>query len=246
MKSKSLTQTGWLRLVIPMALALPFAVNAAVVPDRTRVIYNEGAQSESVTVTNKSPTFPFLIQSWIEDSQGKKVTSPFVVLPPLQRVEPNERNVVRIAATQLASLPSDRESVFYLNIREIPPKAEVANALQIALHSKMKLFYRPKSVQPERGIDTTLAMTIRIDSAAGKLVFENPTPFHISIAGLATGDKKTSAPFESLMVSPMSEAQSPFKGSLPSMLYVSHVNDFGGETEVPYACDAGQCRSTQK
>ncbi|MDM0046453.1 molecular chaperone [Variovorax dokdonensis] len=228
-----------------MALSLPMFSHAAVVPDRTRVIYDEGVQSESITVTNKSPQFPFLIQSWIEDATGKKVTAPFVVLPPLQRVEPGERNVLRVALTPSSALPSDRESVFYLNIREIPPKSEAVNALQIALHSRLKLFYRPKSIKPERGTDTTLPMTIRHDAAAGQLVFDNPTPFHITVVGLAGEDKKT-IPLESVMVSPMSQAQVPFKTALPSRLNVTHVNDFGGETEVPYDCGAGQCRSAQK
>src|ERR1700710_1079065 len=90
-------QATALRLCATMILLVPLLANAAVVPDRTRVIYDEGVQSASITVTNKSPQFPSLLQSWIEDQDGKKVSAPFMVLPPLQRIEANDRNVLRIA-----------------------------------------------------------------------------------------------------------------------------------------------------
>lgn len=47
------------------------------------------------------------------------------------------------------SLPKDRESVFYLNIFDIPTKLENKqdkNVLQLAIKSRIKLFYRPKEL----------------------------------------------------------------------------------------------------
>jgi fimbrial chaperone protein len=234
------------RLCAAVALAVPLLSHAAVVPDRTRLVYDEGAQAASVTVTNKSEKYPYLIQSWIEDENGKKVSAPFMVLPPLQRIEANDRNVLRIVLLPGSTLPTDRESVFYLNIREIPPASEAVNALQIALHSKLKLFYRPKSVQPKRGEDPSLPMTVKIDSASHKLTFDNPTPLHVSIVELRTGEKKTAVPFDSVMVDPMGQASVPFNEAAPATLYVSHMNDYGGQTEVKYACEAGTCRSVQQ
>jgi fimbrial chaperone protein len=231
------------RLCAAIALAVPVFSHAAVVPDRTRVVYDEGVQSASVTVTNKSEKYPYLIQSWIEDENGKKVTAPFMVLPPLQRIEPNDRNILRIVLLPGNTLPTDRESVFFLNIREIPPATDAVNALQIALHSKLKLFYRPKSVQPKRGEDPSLPMTVRIDTASHQLTFDNPTPYHVTVVELSAGENKTAVPFDSVMVSPMSTASVPFRQTLPSTLSVTHMNDYGGQTEVKYACDAGTCRS---
>ncbi|WP_227550703.1 fimbria/pilus periplasmic chaperone, partial [Klebsiella quasipneumoniae] len=34
-------------------------------------------------------------------------------------------------------LPADRESLFYFNVREIPPKSNKANTLQIALQTRI-------------------------------------------------------------------------------------------------------------
>ncbi|MBN3792477.1 molecular chaperone [Burkholderia sp. Ac-20353] len=222
------------------------AAHASIVPDRTRVIFNEGEQAAIVTITNKSATFPYLVQSWIEDADGKRITSPLMVVPPLQRVEANERNVLRIAKLPGGALPADRESVFYLNIREVPPKTDIPNSLQIALHTQMKLFYRPKGVQPARDQDPTLPMTARVDSAAHKLVFDNPTPFHVTVVEVTSGAQKTPVPFDPVMVAPMSTADVPFKGAAPATLFVTHIDDYGGQVAVEYACDAGVCKSVKQ
>ena len=50
-------------LSILMQLCSP--VHAAVIPDRTRIIYNAESQSESLTVANKSEKYPYVVQSWI-------------------------------------------------------------------------------------------------------------------------------------------------------------------------------------
>ncbi len=47
------------------------------------------------------------------------------------------------------ALPQDRESLFYLNVREIPPKPDKPNVLQLAMQSRIKLFYRPAAIVPE-------------------------------------------------------------------------------------------------
>ena len=44
-------------------------------------------------------------------------------------------------------LPADRESMFYFNVREIPPKSNKSNTLQIALQTRIKLFWRPKALE---------------------------------------------------------------------------------------------------
>ena len=222
------------------------AAQAAIVPDRTRVIFNEGEQAAVVTITNKSTTYPYLVQSWLEDAKGNKITSPLMVVPPLQRVEANERNVLRIAKLPGTELPADRETVFYLNIREVPPKTDTPNTLQIALHTQMKLFYRPKAVQPARDEDWTLPMTLRVEAAAHKLVFDNPTPYHVTVVDVSAGAQKTPVPIEPVMVSPMSTADVPFKAATPSTLFVTHIDDYGGQVAVEYACEAGACKSVKK
>jgi P pilus assembly chaperone PapD len=48
---------------------------------------------------------------------------------------------VKVQALPAAkSLPQDRETVYYFNLREIPPRSDKANTLQIALQTRIKLF----------------------------------------------------------------------------------------------------------
>lgn len=231
------------RLALLTGLCAPLLANAAVVPDRTRVIFEESAPSVSVTVSNKNPQLPFVVQSWIEDANGTKVSSPFMILPPLQRIEPNESSVLRIVKLPQLSLPNDRESVFYLNIREIPPKSEAVNAMQIALQSKIKLFYRPASVKRERGQDLALGLNLKIDALAKQLLVDNPTPFHITVVGLLAGPEQTKMPIDTVMIAPHSGARLPLSNTTFTELRVSNMNDFGGQTDTLFKCAASACKA---
>ncbi|MFJ2988910.1 molecular chaperone [Collimonas sp. NPDC087041] len=233
------------QFLVALLASVQMLAHAAIVPDRTRVIYNDGVQSVSVTITNKNAVMPYVVQTWIEDEKGVKITTPFMVLPPLQRVEPSDSNVLRIAKLPGDSLPKDRESVFYLNIREIPPKSDAVNSLQIALQSKLKLFYRPQGVQPKRGEDIGLRLNLQLDPATKTVAIDNPTPFYVSMVGLLAGVEKAKLPMESVMISPMSKVEVAVKDVNFSKLYVSHINDFGGQTDTEFACSANICKGVQ-
>ena len=233
------------RLLTLLVLGVPILANAAIVPDRTRVIYHEGEPSVSVTVSNKNPKLPFVVQSWIEDEKSVKISSPFMVLPPLLRIEANDSNVLRIVKLPGDALAQERESVFYLNIREIPPKSEAVNAMQIALQSKLKLFYRPKGIQPKRGEDVGLRLNLQYDPLAKKMTIDNPTPFHITVVGFMAGVEKSKVPMETVMISPMSKVEVPLNALAAGKLYVSHMNDFGGQTDSEFNCAANACSGVQ-
>lgn len=222
-------------------LLAPLLAQAAVVPDRTRVIFEEGAQAVSVTLTNKNPQLPFVVQSWIEDAQGKKITTPFMVLPPLQRIEANERSVLRIVKLPETTLPADREAVFYLNVREIPPKSEAVNSMQIALQSKIKLFYRPASVKRERGQDLARGLELKIEGK--QLLVSNPTPFHITVVGLLAGPEKAKLPIDTVMIDPRGSARFSLSQTGFTTLRVSNMNDFGGQTDTLFTCTASACKA---
>lgn len=46
------------------------------------------------------------------------------------------------------TLPQDRESLFYLNVIDIPPDnpARSGNLLKLAMQNRIKLFYRPQGI----------------------------------------------------------------------------------------------------
>ncbi|EOW4282748.1 fimbria/pilus periplasmic chaperone, partial [Escherichia coli] len=113
----------------------------------TRVIYDGGKKEASLTVENHNKNEEFLIQSWIDDVNGNKKT-PFIITPPLFKLDPDKNNVLRIVNIE-DTLPKDRESVYWINVKAIPAKSaenENKNVLQIAVRTRLKLFYRPKGL----------------------------------------------------------------------------------------------------
>ncbi|MCV5446476.1 fimbria/pilus periplasmic chaperone, partial [Escherichia coli] len=55
------------------------SAQASVTPDRTRLIFNESDKSISVTLRNNDPKMPYRAQSWMEDEQGNRISSPLTV-----------------------------------------------------------------------------------------------------------------------------------------------------------------------
>ena len=153
--------------------------HASVTPDRTRLVFNESDKSISVTLRNNNEKLPYLAQSWLEDEKGNKITSPLAVLPPVQRIDAMMNGQVKIQALpDIHTLPSDRESLFYYNVREIPPKSGKANTLQIALQTRIKLFWRPANI---RLIPEDAAPKVKWRREGRNLIAENPNPIHISV-----------------------------------------------------------------
>lgn len=79
-----------------LVAAASFTTHASVTPDRTRLVFNEGDKSISVTLRNNDPKQPYLAQSWMEDEKGNKISSPLTVLPPVQRIDAMMNGQVKV------------------------------------------------------------------------------------------------------------------------------------------------------
>lgn len=80
--------------------------------------------------------------------------APFIITPPLYRLDKDQQNVERIVLA--GALPQDKESLYWLNIKAIPAASRKDNTLQIAVKTRIKLIYRPaalKGVIPEELAD---------------------------------------------------------------------------------------------
>ena len=125
---------------------LAFGVNAhaGVTVDGTRFIFDADKPSITFTVNNTAQQ-RYLVLSKVLDAQGKSSRQvPFMTTPPLFPLLPGHSNIVRIMRLG-GDLPDDRESLFWLSVASIPETQSKppANALQVAIRSRMKLFYRP-------------------------------------------------------------------------------------------------------
>ncbi|MHA6306011.1 fimbrial biogenesis chaperone [Hafnia paralvei] len=226
-------------------LGVSCVVNAAVLPDRTRLVLNETDKSVSVRLTNKSETLPYLAQSWIEDSEGKKTRDFISPLPPLLRLEPREQSQVRLMALpQLATLPKDRESLFYYNIREVPPRTEDKNVMQIAMQSRLKLFWRPKAIVLKEGMVMTWDK-VDISLTANGINFKNNTPYYVTVGYIGLDGKTLIAGGSSVMIAPFGQESTVVK-NLPSRFQIGYIGDYGGLTMYKISCNSVQsvCQNT--
>lgn len=148
---------------------------AGVIISGTRVIYNEGNKNVSINVKNPDK-MPYLIQSWIDDFEEKK-QSKFTITPPLFRLNPDKENTLRIFLTE-EGLPSNQESLFWLNIKTIPATEKTENSLQIAFKTQMKLIYRPKTLKNVNFEEEQKKLTW--SKERGKVIVYNPTPYFMN------------------------------------------------------------------
>ncbi len=215
---------------------------AAIALDRTRVIFDGGQKSVSLNVSNQNKQLPYLAQGWIEDEQGNKIQSPLTVLPPVQRIEPGKPSQVKIQALPAAKLlAQDKETLYYFNLREIPPKSSKANTLQIALQTRIKLFYRPAGI----AMDTNAAPPqeqMTLSKQGDKYMVNNPTPYYVTIVDANSKKAGPGKGFEPMMVPPKSSlpltVSAAAVGNSPVLTY---VNDYGGRPQLSFSCNGSSC-----
>jgi len=160
----------------------------------TRVIYPAGEREVTVRMNNKGEA-PRMVQAWIDDGDSKAsaeaAKAPFLLTPPLSRVEPGKGQTLRIMFTG-GDVPQDRESVYWLNVLEIPPKVtDTRNMLQFAVRTRVKIFYRPEGLAGDAA-SAIQKVSWRLIRKDGGMALEctNATPYNVSIAGV--GFKGTS------------------------------------------------------
>ncbi len=179
----------------PQALGLACALfagaaQASVTIGGTRVIYPLDQREVTVKLDNDSKAAS-LVQVWIDDGKPGAAPGdakvPFVVTPPIFRMEPHKAQTLRVIYTGDA-LPQDHESVFFLNVLDIPPKADGtdANTLQFAFRTRIKVFVRPDKLadSPEEApgkLSWKLVPAPNGESGQA-LSVRNPTPYHVSFS----------------------------------------------------------------
>ncbi|WP_439669299.1 fimbrial chaperone [Cupriavidus necator] len=233
---KSLISAG----VIALGLMSALHAQASVVIAGTRVIYKAKDIETTIKLTNEGQS-PALTQAWIDKGDAKAAPSsidvPFTVTPPVSRIDPKKGQTLRIIYTG-EPLPQDRESVFWLNVLEIPPKptAEEAdvNKLQLAFRSRIKLFFRPAGLEGNAD-DAPGSISWRVTHAGGKPALEasNPSKYHVSFANLElVGGGKTAKFEEGGMVGPGEAKTFPLTGDVAqgteARVRYKAINDYGG------------------
>ncbi|KWF95072.1 molecular chaperone [Burkholderia cepacia] len=168
-------------LVVASSLLLLSASSyAGISLSGTRVVYTAQSKESSVLVKNQGND-DVMIQSWIEAPNNASNDLPFAITPSLSRLAGSKQQLLRIFYSG-EGLAVDRESVFWLNVQEIPQKAKGDNSLQIAVRQRIKLFYRPAGL-PGKPEDAPAQLKWRWAGSEGKPAMEaiNDSPYFVSI-----------------------------------------------------------------
>jgi len=217
-------------------LTLSMAGHAALTLNNTRIVFDSDKRNTSVVVRNPSNS-SYAVQTWINtETDDTTTTVPFATSPPLFKINPNSEQLLQINALPNA-LPQDRESLFFFNLQEIPhASTEPGNQLNIAMRTRIKLFYRPQHLKG-KPTEQLKSLTFSVNESQGvkQLLVNNPTPFHITFIRLEVSTNghlhKISSPE---MLAPLSQQAYPLAGmhlNETSSVLFSVINDFGGYTQ---------------
>lgn len=201
---------------------------------QTRVIFNAENNNAKAVIKNSSQQV-YLIKSEVmntPDGNDPKLTKPpFIVTPPMFRLEKESTGTALIVRNGTSKLPTDRESVFYLSLLAIPSVSKagisgenMTNAqVSVGIRNVIKLFYRPEGLKPA------------FSEAAEKLVFRqngnlvqvsNPTPYYLTLAALSFDQKPVNVRDMNPMIAPFSANTYPVAGAVSEVQW-SVITDFG-------------------
>ncbi|WP_416048461.1 fimbria/pilus periplasmic chaperone [Cupriavidus basilensis] len=225
---------------------------AAVVVSGTRVIFPAEEREVTLKVTNDG-RIPSLVQTWIdtgnENDSPDKIDVPFTLTPTMFRVEPGKGQTLRIIYTN-EPLPTDKESLFWLNVLDVPPKPaaeDERNRLQVAFRTRIKLMYRPAGLPGKaEEAPALLKWHIARGPEANQYVLKtvNPSPYVVSLGSvqLKIGGKTFDAGMG--YVRPGASQTFAINGleSAPAAdatVEFSSIDDWGGNknTQMPVAID---------
>ncbi len=237
MKETAMKKTMYL-IGLVLASVYSLYAGATVNLDRTRLVFDGNHSSVSILVANNMNS-PYLLQTWVETENEEKILRPLLALPPLQRIEMGEKKIIQVVRVDAEGVPQDQESLFYLNILEVPPKAEAENTLQIAFQSRLKLFYRPKGLINKDGVAWQKKMTLSVDGDV--LTFKNPTAFHTVIAFLGDNEDDQYPEFSEVLLKPFATATYRAPRAIGEKIYLSYMDDTGASRPLIYQCEQDQC-----
>jgi chaperone protein EcpD len=216
-------------------------VHASVTIGGTRVVYPLEQREVTVKLDNDSSA-PSLVQVWMDDGDANAkpgdIKAPFVITPPIFRMEPKKGQMLRVMYSGEA-LPQDRESVYWLNVLDIPPKAEAAgdaNMLQLAYRTRIKVFVRPAKLagQPEEApAQLSWKITASKDGKGQEVSVSNPTPYHVSFSEFnVESEGHTFKNERGGMVAPFATEVLPVEKmnavSAGAKVHYSAISDYGG------------------
>ncbi len=131
-------------------------------------------------------------------------------------------------------MPTDKESVVWLNVQEIPQTSSKANTLQLAVRQRIKVFFRPENL-PGDALKAPEQLSWKLSSGRTQLTVKNPSLYHVSMADVTLQDgDNTELAVDSIMVAPGEEKIFEIKKIKPYKevrLSFKSINDYGAQKD---------------
>lgn len=207
----------YIKITLVTFLLISGVSQAAVVMNTSRIVM-EGISEKTVTFDNTSEN-PYIVQ--IESDNNQKPD--FVAMPPIFKIKEKGGQTVKIKLSS-SSLPQDKESVFYMNFTQIPgvrKNQDDSNRLNIVIRSRLKIIYRPKSVNAFSEKEESKVSYI---VQSGKLIVSNNSPNVLSIREISNGKHVLA---KTITLLPGGNYSTLIKDRLSGPLRAVIINDYG-------------------
>ncbi|HCJ1210943.1 TPA: molecular chaperone, partial [Klebsiella pneumoniae] len=119
--------------------------------------------------------------------------------------------------------------------------SEKKNVMQVAIQSRIKLFYRPQSIQRSSHVNPEQKITLQ--TVGNQLTITNPTPYYFTALAVKDSQGNKIKEVDGEMVAPHSDRNISVAGlRLGQRISISYINDFGGVISMLYRCENNICK----
>lgn len=203
-----------------------------------RIIYDPAKSGATLSVVN-AQNYPMLVQTdiFLEDKTTK---APFTVTPPLFRLDGDQTSRLRLIRTG-GDYATDRESLHWVCVKGIPPKADdlwakdekgndeskaASFSVKFSVNSCIKMFIRPAGA---KGKPDDAAAALKWQKSGDKLKVTNDSPFYINLSKVTVGGKDVK---DKRYIAPLSSETFTLPAGGSGSVEWTVINDFGGESAL--------------
>lgn len=201
--------------------------HAGIVIYGTRVIYPADKKEVLVQLMNQGNRSS-LVQSWIDDGDSslppEKIHVPFMITPPVAKVVGNSGQQLKIKKMP-NMLPNNKESLFYLNVLDIPPNnpdSAGKNILKFAMQNRIKLIYRPTGISQ---VNKHTFQKLSMKRSGSIYSIKNDAANWVTVTEVKANNVKINN--ESIMLAPLSSADVALKSANTNQYKMTIIDDHG-------------------
>ena len=168
------------------------------------------------------------MQSWIDDGNTslppEKINVPFMLTPPVAKIPGDSGQQLKIKKMP-NTLPNDKESLFFLNVLDIPPNnpdSAGKNVLKFAMQNRIKLFYRPKGIA---AVNKNTFHKLALTRSGNSYSIRNDAANWVTVTEVKANNVKINN--ESIMLAPLSSANVALKNTNANQYKMTIIDDHG-------------------